>query len=416
MTIVGDVGLAFSAGSSYCTFSVVSRPVVNDKVILYNLGSGGQLAVPSLTFNLDDYAWVIPTFDFKGFDWKFDLNWNLILSPLGSAETQLTDIEYLGNNTLITCGLSSKRLYRSTDNGVTWSVVNLVFGLTHNNFWKFLSLGSGVVLAGTQNNITTGSFQIWKSTDYGVTWALKQTLALSDPAPYGCCRGIKRDPVTGDLFTYSNNSGCLWKSTNNGDTWTLKYDFETQNISCALTHSNGYLYIQNGQEGTCRVSRSTDGGTSFTQVTYQGTPPTTYYSWDTMVETDDPEYIIVGGPYSFPGAMIYTTMIRNHNINTWGFNYTNIGTGGNTLIDMANIPGSLVPPEEISWVVGATRYYIVYNNTQHYNSGSFSAGQACPTGYIGGITYASGSTFYATMGKEVWKTTDRTTWTLVKKF
>ena len=415
MTVVGDVGLAFAVGSSYCTFSVVSRPVVNDKVILYNLGSGGQLAVPSLTFNLDDYAWVIPTFDFKGFDWKFDLDWNLILSPLGSAESQLTDIEYLGNNTLITCGLSSKRLYRSTDNGVTWAVANLGIGLTHNNFWKFLSLGSGVVLAGTQNNITTGSFQIWKSEDYGATWTLKQTISLSNEFVYGCCRGIKRDPVTGALFTYSDNSGRLWKSTDTGDTWILKYTFG-EYISCLLAHSNGYLYVQNGREGVCRVNRSTDGGTSFTEVATLGNPPHFYYAFDAMVGTDDPTYIVVGGATSEHGTP-GPALIRIHNINTWSWTETYVGNAGDSAVDLENIPGSRIPPEELSWVVGAIRNNIVYNWEQHSPDGSFCAGKACTSGYIGGITYAAGTTLYATLGKEVWKTTDiGRNWTLVKKF
>ena len=90
MTEVGDTGLVFGVGSVFSTFSVVTRPIVNDKVILYTLGSGQQLAVPTLAFHLDDQAWVIPTFPFAGFDWKLDVNLQLIPLVTGWLDDGIT--------------------------------------------------------------------------------------------------------------------------------------------------------------------------------------------------------------------------------------------------------------------------------------------------------------------------------------
>ena len=86
MTVqVGDNGLAFAAGSPYSTFAQVSAPKVGDSVILYNLGNGQRLAVPTLWFDLGYFTFVAPSFQFAGFDWKFDFNFNLLPLKFGIA-------------------------------------------------------------------------------------------------------------------------------------------------------------------------------------------------------------------------------------------------------------------------------------------------------------------------------------------
>jgi hypothetical protein len=84
-TQVDDKGIVFAAGSEYSTFSTVGTPIVGDKVTLYMLGSGQKLAVPNLTFGLSDVIWVVPSFQFAGFDWTFDWNLNAIKIGSGSA-------------------------------------------------------------------------------------------------------------------------------------------------------------------------------------------------------------------------------------------------------------------------------------------------------------------------------------------
>jgi len=91
---VGDKGLTFAAGSVYATFTPVSTPAVGDKVILYNLGNGQRLAVPSLNFSLSDYTFVVPSFQFAGFNFHLDFNFNLLSFKYGtpiSAGTYLWD-------------------------------------------------------------------------------------------------------------------------------------------------------------------------------------------------------------------------------------------------------------------------------------------------------------------------------------
>jgi hypothetical protein len=77
-TVVTNKGIVFAAGSPFATFAPVTRPAVGDSVILYNLGNGQQLAVPTLTFKLSDYTFLVPSFQFAGFNWKLDFNFNLL--------------------------------------------------------------------------------------------------------------------------------------------------------------------------------------------------------------------------------------------------------------------------------------------------------------------------------------------------
>jgi len=51
---------------------------VGDSVAVYNLVDDTRIAVPILAFDIGDYAFVTPSFDFAGFDWKLDFDFNLI--------------------------------------------------------------------------------------------------------------------------------------------------------------------------------------------------------------------------------------------------------------------------------------------------------------------------------------------------
>jgi hypothetical protein len=90
MTEVGDKGIVFAAGSEYSQFTPANPPIVGDKVILYNLGNGQRLAVPTLAFGLDSFTFVCPSFQFAGFDWKLD--WNFQLIPLNFYTRNLNQL------------------------------------------------------------------------------------------------------------------------------------------------------------------------------------------------------------------------------------------------------------------------------------------------------------------------------------
>ena len=49
-----------------------------DKVILYNLKDETRIAVPTLSLSIGDPVFSSPSFDFAGFNWKMDFDFNLI--------------------------------------------------------------------------------------------------------------------------------------------------------------------------------------------------------------------------------------------------------------------------------------------------------------------------------------------------
>ena len=90
------------------------------------------------------------------------------MARLGT-ETYVLSLVSLGSGVVLAGTSPSGQVYKSTDSGATWSLVQQLGAET--NVSSFVSLGSGVVLAGT-----TPSGQVYKSTDSGANWSLVQRL------------------------------------------------------------------------------------------------------------------------------------------------------------------------------------------------------------------------------------------------
>ena len=85
MVDVGDKVLVFAAGSEFATAVPLITPGIGDKVALYNLQNETRIAVPTLVFGVGDISWVTPNFDFAGFNFNLDFNFQLIPLILGLA-------------------------------------------------------------------------------------------------------------------------------------------------------------------------------------------------------------------------------------------------------------------------------------------------------------------------------------------
>lgn len=109
---------------------------------------------------------------------------------------------YLGDNILLLGGYGGDR--RSTDGGLTWSVVtNEVFTLS------YCYLGGGIVLEYTYDSIR-------RSTDYGQTWSPVQSLSSSGVGLDFSNYNFSALPNGGVIFGYKNGS---YISTDYGQTW-----------------------------------------------------------------------------------------------------------------------------------------------------------------------------------------------------
>lgn len=65
----------------------IDTPEVGDSVILYALKDNSQIAVPTLSFSIGDFIFNTPSFNFSGFNWNLDFNFQLIpLLPLFTTD------------------------------------------------------------------------------------------------------------------------------------------------------------------------------------------------------------------------------------------------------------------------------------------------------------------------------------------
>jgi hypothetical protein len=82
MVAPGDKGIVMNTFGDK-VFVPLGDVEVGDTVAVYNLVDDTRIAVPMLTLGVGDMVFATPSFDFAGFDWKLDFDFNLIyLDPL----------------------------------------------------------------------------------------------------------------------------------------------------------------------------------------------------------------------------------------------------------------------------------------------------------------------------------------------
>ncbi|MGZ5244754.1 MAG: T9SS type A sorting domain-containing protein [Bacteroidia bacterium] len=160
------------------------------------------------------------------------------------------------NNTIIIGGLNGdNRIFRSTDNGQTWSVAKTgmpdIYGYSSAIPAKALTVGNKVYMGGTN------FFRV--SDDEGLTW---KTMSI--------------DPATGSI---AYTGGKLWHSSAMGGP-ALKYSTDLgANWQAPAANPNTYGYpavgfvqfddtliVLTGENGTSGIKRSSDGGTTWETV------------------------------------------------------------------------------------------------------------------------------------------------------
>ncbi|MCX6140790.1 MAG: sialidase family protein, partial [Candidatus Kapabacteria bacterium] len=184
---------------------------------------------------------------------------------------------------VILAGAVSGGLWRSTDEGASWSRMtksNQLHTVTtvaqdtrdgHKNVWYY---GTGEIYGNSSQISGNG---IWKSVDGGGTWSvLPSTLSASTPSTNQFAytwRIVTASPQdSGEVYVATAQSG-IYRSTNGGTTWTGVAGSNALFTDVAVT-PNGTLYAAfsgfTGQTGSVSsrwgVFRSTDGLT-WTKIT-----------------------------------------------------------------------------------------------------------------------------------------------------
>jgi Leucine-rich repeat (LRR) protein len=149
----------------------------------------------------------------------------------------------------IFAGTSAGGIFRSVNEGTTWSAVNS--GIPGSIVWAITSNSSNQVFAGTFGR------GVFRSNDFGSSWTACNT-GITDLN----IMSLVVHPA-GYIFA-GTSGGKIYKSTDNGNSWSLTPgSLPSKPVMCFLINSSRVMFI--GIE-TYGVYKSTDNGDSWTQV------------------------------------------------------------------------------------------------------------------------------------------------------
>jgi photosystem II stability/assembly factor-like uncharacterized protein len=165
---------------------------------------------------------------------------------------------------------------RSTDGGMSWTLLNLGIGVNDQVFDVALDPSNSLIIwAGIADASGSQPVNVMRSTDSGATWS-DRTPPLAAPIS---CRGIAVDPTDSNtviaVFGGDFGGGQVWTTTDGGDSWTNRSAGLPNNPMQAVVYDGTRLLVGGGQLfGSQNVGlyRSTDVGATWTPL-HDGTWP-----------------------------------------------------------------------------------------------------------------------------------------------
>ena len=195
------------------------------------------------------------------------------------------------NTSIMLAGGVSSGMFRSTNGGGTWTKVS-----SNNEIHNATALAQDPTAQDTWyygtgeregNTATLGALYaghgVWKSTDNGQTWTVLGSTQLSYTSfdsQFDFTNRIVVDPTNGDV--YAAASDVIMKSENGGTSWTqVLGTFNNNNMTDIVITSTGRLYAAfDGGDDSEGVWTSTDGGSgTWTQIAGGGVG-TSHANWN----------------------------------------------------------------------------------------------------------------------------------------
>jgi len=172
--------------------------------------------------------------------------WEKTAGPPGVT----TNVIFKANN-IVYAGTESQGVYRSTDNGLSWVAANA--GIERTSISDIIVSGVNLLAAAKADCPT--SIDIFKSTDNGATWSGTAGLAGNIVNSFA----IKGGVVWAFFSALPNESG-IGRSTDNGNTWQVVPSIIT-NAGKSIVSDNAIIVAEDNF-----IWRSTDDGMSWDVV------------------------------------------------------------------------------------------------------------------------------------------------------
>ena len=183
-------------------------------------------------------------------------NWAAYATTVGGAV--LTKIRIGKDGVMMGKGTATSTLYRSTDNGLTWTAVSLATALkgSSHNMYSFDTDKRGVWVATAYNSTGTIAYGA-RSVDNGLTWVEIPVGQL----PSGLYTSIATDG--NGTWHLGTSNQTIRRSIDNGVTWAIVYNPGGSGSIYALAPDRQGVWVAN--YGTS-IARSTDNGATWAQV------------------------------------------------------------------------------------------------------------------------------------------------------
>ena len=149
---------------------------------------------------------------------------------------------------------TSKSIYKSTDQGISWNLSNNGLPLSSNYIEDIAFDDSG------NTYITCGGLGIYKSSDIGNSWLAFNNGINASPYIF------KIEYTSSDILIAIDNNHGIFKSTDNGNSWNAANSgFNINSYPSGLTsNSSGDIFISTYGYG---IYRSTDNGNTWNLIT-----------------------------------------------------------------------------------------------------------------------------------------------------
>jgi hypothetical protein len=199
-------------------------------------------------------------------------------------------------------------VWRSTDNGATWTQQTANAGWSARSLFSSVAMPDGnlVLMGGTTSSSGSGLNDVWKSIDNGATWTQMTPSAAWSARAFHSSVAMPDGSIVlmggnGDGVNYTNDT---WRSTNNGATWTqmaanTAWSARYYHTSVAMT--DGSIVLMGGYDG----SRKNDVW-RFTPVSSSAQNPSHIYTTPGIYPVVLQAYNTVG--YNISGKTNYITV------------------------------------------------------------------------------------------------------------